>query len=199
MLTKIILPSPSKEIIRRIYELSDSAAEELSLKQIHDNIQNYTKNSVSRKFIEDDPIITNLSIKEFGHFFEEKFIPAAGIVKNINQTKKYACWPPHTDRTRLFALNYYITEGGTNVSTVFYTYQDDYIPGPGTGKIFKYEDLEIVKSYHTQINTWYALSVRQAHSVENIESIRLIFTLSFFDITYQDFLKKYNYTNLSML
>jgi hypothetical protein len=115
-----------------------------------------------------------------------------GIIRNIG-FEKFACWPPHTDRVRIFALNYYLREGGEYVTTVTYNTLDHNIAGEGTGKIYKYEDLSIDKIYHLKMNSWYALSVRQAHSIENIENMRLIFTLSFHDITYHEFQGKYNH------
>lgn len=191
MITKLNLPKPSKNIIDRVFELSETADLEIELKNKHDSIQNFTKNSVSRKFIENDYIIQELAQKEYSNFFDEKIIPAVGIIKNI-QKEKYACWPPHSDRVRIFALNYYIQEGGEYVTTVTYNTIDNHIAGTGTGKIYRYEDLEIDTVYHTEMNSWYALSVRQAHSIENIETTRLIFTLSFWDITYDKFIEKYN-------
>ena len=99
----------------------------------------------------------------------------------------------HADRVRIFALNFYVQEGGKNVTTVMYNSHGDYQVGLGTGRIFKYEDLSVDTLYQLEVKKWYALSVRQAHSVENIETTRLIFTLSLFDITYDQFLIKYKY------
>lgn len=190
MIIELNLPRPSKKIIEAIYRISNHAPLELELKAMHDKVQDFKRNSVSRKFIEDDEELNILAQEEYSSLFEEKFKPAAGIVKNI-KTYQTACWPPHADRVRIFALNYYVEEGGKYVTTVMYNNHGNYKVGPGTGSVFKYEDLTIDKSYHLKTKTWYALSVRQAHSIENIETTRLIFTLSFFDITCQEFIQKY--------
>jgi hypothetical protein len=190
MIVELDLPHPSENIIQVAHRIANSAPLDLELKAMHDKIQDFTKNSVSRKFIEDDEELNILAQSEFGHLFDEKFKPAIGIVKNI-QPDKCACWPPHSDRVRIFALNYYIKEGGKYVTTVTYNRHGDYKVGPGTGSIFKYEDLTIDTEYHLKMNQWHALSVRQAHSIENIESTRIIFTLSFYDITCKNFIEKY--------
>jgi hypothetical protein len=190
MIVELDLPLPSEKIIQAIHRISDSAPLELELKAMHDRMQDYTRNSVSRKFVEDDEELNNLAQLEFGHLFEEKFKPAAGIIKNLS-SEQVACWPPHADRVRIFALNFYVQEGGKNVSTVMYNTHGDYQVGLGTGSVFKYEELTVVTSYQLEVEKWYALSVRQAHSIENIESTRLIFTLSFFDTTCAEFIKKY--------
>jgi hypothetical protein len=186
------IPMPSEDIINAAYRIANSAPLELELKAMHDKIQDYKKNSVSRKFVEDDMELNYLAKKEFENFFEEDFKAAVGVIKNIREEEfQYACWPPHADRVRIFALNFYIKDGGKDVKTVMYTTHGDFKSGPGTGNVFKYEDLTVDKEYHLEINKWYALSVRQAHSIENIENTRIIFTLSFFNLTFHDFVKKY--------
>lgn len=190
MIVELDLPAPSERIIQAAYRIANSAPLELELKEMHDRVQDYTRNSVSRKFIEDDEELNRLAQEEFKFLFDEEFKPAVGIVKNI-QTDRHACWPPHADRVRIFALNYYIQEGGSNVTTVMYDGYGDYRIGPGTGSVFKYEDLVVDTQYHLKTKSWYALSVRQAHSIENIETTRIIFTLSFFDITCKQFIEKY--------
>jgi hypothetical protein len=194
MIREINLPPPSQKILEKIERmLSITEIDlELALKRKHDYIQKFRKNSVSRKFLEDDEELNQLSQNEYKIFFNEKFHASLGIIRNI-ETEKYACWPPHTDRVRIFALNYYLREGGEYVTTVTYNTLDNNIAGAGTGKIYKYEDLSVDKTYHLKMNSWYALSVRQAHSIENIENMRLIFTLSFHDITYHEFESKYNH------
>ena len=193
MIVALNIPPPSVKIINAVNRIASVAPHELELKAIHDKFQDYSINSVSRKFIENDEELNEVAQAEFSGLFKEKFKPAAGVVKNISTKNRYACWPPHSDRVRIFALNYYIQEGGQNVTTIMYKKFGNYDVGTGTGQIFRYNELEIDKTYHLQVNKWYALSVRQAHSIENIETTRLIFTLSFFDLTCEEFLKKYQH------
>lgn len=191
MFVKINLPSPSAAIRKEIFRIVESSPLEMSLKSKHDSIQNYTVNSVSRKFIETDSIFNDLVQSEYSRYFDEPFSPAVGIITNTD-VNTIACWPPHSDRVRIFALNFYLTEGGQRVETIMYDHHDDYISGIGTGKIYNYSDLKVEKTYHLKLNQWYALNVRQAHSIENIETQRIIFTISFHDFNYFDFVKKYS-------
>jgi hypothetical protein len=190
MFIKLNLPKPSEELVSEIYRIAETSPLELELKKKHDLVQNYTVNSVSRKFIENDKNFNELVQKEFSSYFTEPFYPAVGIVTNTDITRT-ACWPPHSDRVRIFALNYYLEEGGSNVETVIYKSFDNYNAGVGTGKIYNYSDLETDKKYHLVMNQWYGLNVRQVHSIENVETRRIIFTISFHDLTFFDFEKKY--------
>ena len=59
MIIELNIPAPSEKIIQAIHRISDSAPLELELKAMHDRIQDYTRNSVSRKFVEDDEELNN--------------------------------------------------------------------------------------------------------------------------------------------
>lgn len=190
MFVKLNLPSPSTAIVNEISRIVLDAPLEMNLKKLHDGIQDYKINAVSRKFIEDDQTFNDLVYHQYTQYFNHKFFPAVGIVNNVF-ADKIACWPPHSDRTRIFALNYYLQEGGDNVQTVMYKTHDNYDSGIGTGKIYKYQDLAIDKIYHLRMKQWYALNARQAHSIENIVSRRIIFTLSFHNISFFEFCEYY--------
>ena len=189
MIKILKLPQPSIELVELCRHMAITAPLEMNLKKLHDNIQNHTVNSVSRKFIEDNDKLNLLVNREFQNYFRHPMYPALGIVKNIGDT--IACWPPHSDRTRIFALNYYIEEGGSNVQTVMYNTIDNYDAGKGTGNIFPYRGLTLDQVFHLDMNQWYAFNVRKVHSIENVVSTRLILTLSFHDLNYFDFLNMY--------
>lgn len=192
MFVKVNLPTPSPELIQEVYRVAKAAEWELNLKKKHDFIQNYTVNSVSRKFVEDDERFNTIVQDQYSNLFEENFYPAVGIVTNT-ETSRIACWPPHSDRVRIFAFNYYLEEGGTNVETVMYNTFDNYNAGVGTGNIYPYEQLVKDKTYHLKMNQWYALNVRQVHSIENIETRRIILTISFHNMNFYDFSSKYKH------
>ena len=67
----------------------------------------------------------------------------------------------------------------------------DHTPGLGTGKPWQYSEVELYKEAHFELNKWYGLSVRRAHSIERIETRRLLFSLSFYNITFDEFKEKY--------
>jgi hypothetical protein len=189
MIKIINIPKPSDLLISRCFELLETAPLELHLKSVHDKIQNFTINSISRQFVVDDKILNDLIDQEYQKFFKHKIQPSLAIIKNIEDT--VACWPPHSDRTRICALLYYIQSGGDRVQTIFYNKVDNYISGPGTGKIFPYRGLTIDQAYEVEMEEWHSFNVRQVHSVENIETTRMILNLSFLDINYFDFVEIY--------
>lgn len=140
--------------------------------------------------------IADLGKNEYQHFFAEKIFVFAMIIRPepwINSAEKYvsSSYPPHHDHARTMGINYYIDCGGTNVKTVMYNetkYDNTDLPQlPG------YELVTVMQEYHTDPNVWYAIEGSRFHSVENIESDRLLLTLSFEDLRYLDFCTKYKH------
>lgn len=191
IILELNLPAPNSQLLDAIMRCVNAAPIDTVIKSTHERIQGNTVNVVSRQFEKDDDEVIQLARQQYQPFFDEEFFPVIGILRNMDKTQKYACWPPHSDRERIFGLNWYIEEGGQHVSTVFYKQMWDHLPGDGTGKIWKYSEVELDQNIHFDINKWYALSVRRAHSIEHIENRRLIFSLSFYNITFYEFKEKY--------
>jgi hypothetical protein len=83
--------------------------------------------------------------------------------------------PAHYDYYRHIAINYYIDLGGDSVRTCFYDKSREM--DMEDSKFFTYDEINLQKSYHLQLNNWYSYSVQQCHSVENIETTRIILIL----------------------
>lgn len=140
-------------------------------------------------------LISDLGKNEYQHFFDEKILVFAMIIRPepwINSAEKYinSSYPPHHDHERTMGINYYIESGGDNVKTVMYNetkYNND-IPN-----LPRYDQVTVMQEYRTEPNTWYAIEGSRFHSVENIESDRLILSLSFEDLLYSDFFTKYKH------
>ena len=82
-------------------------------------------------------------------------------------------------------INFYIDLGGDNVSTVFYDKhdpEDDLVGGHNA----RYEDLTKVSEHFCNDSTWYVFDTRQYHSVENIESTRVMLTISLRGVNAKD-------------
>jgi len=191
MMLKLNLPVPSAALYSTIHSVAETAPYDWKLKEALDKINRYSVNSMTHTFPENETL-TALTVEEYQQFFPtENLIPSVGVLRNTEKGR-IACFPPHGDRGRIFALNFYIQSGGKDVQTIFY---DKYIPfdaGPGTGQQFRYDEVKIETIYRTKMDTWYALNVRQIHSVENIETTRIIYTISFHDISMVDFINKYH-------
>lgn len=191
IILELNLPGPNELLLDAIMRCANEAPIDTRYKGNHERLQGNTINAISRQFEKDNEEIIELARKQYQPFFEEEFFPVVGILTNIDPNEKYACWPPHSDRERIFALNWYIEEGGENVSTVFYKQMWDHTPGLGTGKPWKYSEVEVDHEIHFEMNKWYALSVRRAHSIERVENRRLLFSLSFYNISFYEFKLKY--------
>jgi len=191
MMLKLNLPKPSKELYNEIWRVANNSGYDWDLKAALDKINRYQVNSITHVFPEDD-IITKLTMDEYQEYFlGHKLIPSVGVLKNTEKNRT-SCFPPHGDRTRIFALNFYIQKGGKDVKTVFYDKHISFNSGPGTGEQFRYDEVEVETVYRTKMDTWYALNVRQIHSVEDVETIRIIYTISFHNISMVDFIEKYH-------
>ncbi len=191
MMLKLNLPKPSKELYAEIWRVANDAGYDWPLKAGLDKINRYEVNSITHVFPEDS-ILNELTIKEYQEYFQgHKLIPSVGVLRNTEKDR-VSCFPPHGDRTRIFALNFYIQKGGKDVQTVFYDKHISLDSGPGTGEQFRYDQVEVETVYRTKMDTWYALNVRQIHSVENIETIRIIYTISFHHFNMVEFVEKYH-------
>lgn len=185
------LPKPNPDLEREILRCAYGAPIDSVFKGHHERFQNQPVNAVSRQYEKEDDVVIKLGREQYQPYFDEEIFPVVGILTNVDSNSKYACWPPHSDRERIFAMNYYYEEGGDNVTTVFYKQMIDHTPGKGTGKRWQYEEVEPHYTAHFEMNKWYGLSVRRAHSIENVENRRIMFTLSFYGITFDQFILKY--------
>jgi hypothetical protein len=183
MIHKIDLPNPSNELITQVKKYAVEAPINYSSVEWHKTIQNGKVNCASGYFFT-QPSVTELALTEFAGFFTTKITPMIGVLSNIND-RSVASYPPHTDRTRTMTLNYYIDLGGENVSTVFYTKKDDTILEPDF-KVFTYEQVDPICSLNLSSNIWYALNVQKIHSVENINTTRIMLALSLYDCDFND-------------
>jgi hypothetical protein len=187
------LPKPNADLEREILRCAHEAPLDTVFKTHHENFQNVTVNAVSRQYEKTDEVVIKLAKEQYQVYFDEEIFPVVGILTNVHPTEKYACWPPHSDRERVFCMNYYYEEGGENVTTVFYKQMCDNTPGLGTGKRWQYTECEVHEPIHFEMNKWYGLAVRRAHSIENVENRRIMFSLSFYDINFDEFKLKYKH------
>ena len=92
-------------------------------------------------------------------------------------------------------MNYYFELGGDNVRTVFYKQKqsDVYPDDPTVGSTADYEMLDVHGEYATHTNEWYALNVGHYHSVENIETTRIILSIGMPMLSFDQFKMKYDH------
>jgi hypothetical protein len=183
MFTEINLPKPSEKLINLIKTVAADRPTNIGGKAVHDAIQESYRNNAAGEFFRTEEI-TQLALSEYQHYFYNNVIPMIGLLRNT-RTDQLAGYAPHSDRIRNVAINFYIDLGGSNVSTVFYDKydpEDDLVGGYNA----KYEDLNKVGEYFCNDSTWYVFNSRQYHSVENIETTRVMLSLSLIGINAED-------------
>jgi hypothetical protein len=124
-------------------------------------------------------IISNALLQEirkiYSPFFDED---VNAIVGNFTNTYGDGLTesPPHCDRYRHVSINYLLQTGGSNVRTCFFN------------ESRKNDDLSMAENCrHDELtrdfdiclpkNVWHSYNVQNYHSVENIETTRLMFSL----------------------
>lgn len=189
MIVPLDLPMPSPKLINLVRETALNRPVNMSSKFWHEQQQSSSNINCAAGDFFSDTEITELTRLEYQHLFDEVIYPVVGIIINTNPDK-IASYPPHVDRARITALNFYVDEGGEEVTTVLYN-QYESIEDTVGGQVAKYEDLTIDHVYKMTSNQWYALNVRQYHSVENIETSRIILSISLIHCDQVKFCEKY--------
>lgn len=186
IILELNLPKLSAELFALVQDHVNNVYLDPSDKQWLDNFHGIT-NTVGHNFSFMPEIEEQVRL-EYNNFFPNKEIHViTSVIKNLG--RKPGCIPPHYDRGRLLAINYYISLGGDSVDTVFYNQKR---PVSEKENNIVYAELTEVDRY-TFPTGWYAFNVCQTHSVENIVGNRCFFAITWKDSKYQveDFIKDY--------
>lgn len=167
------LPPLAAEIKTKVRLLSNSLAQNddsrLWINKFHEN----TVNSVNHSYVW-APELNDEITELYGKYFNEPIKTMVGVQRNV--TSKIGCTPPHCDRARNIAINYYIDLGGEDVKTCFYDYIENN-RSLNESKNLRYSETNLVSSHTLTNDTWYAFNTQQCHSVENIETLRIFLGL----------------------
>jgi hypothetical protein len=191
MISLLNLPKPSDNLMSMIVSHLDTLKFSNNAKTYYDLTQQGKVNCCEGQIFQCSPLITMQMYKEFYPHIKMKFLTTIGIFKNTDLTK-LAYLPPHIDATRKLVLNYVIDEGGKNTLTSMYKMNCSKSTLPRDIQMISYENLDLSFSVKTLKDNWYATDVQNYHSVDNIETQRVILTISFSDINYSYFKNKYN-------
>lgn len=182
MLRHISLPKPSDTLTNLVKRHATIAPINHSSLSWHSTVQNHKVNCVEGSFFK-VPEVYSMAKDEYQQYFKVEITPIVGRLINTNPTST-ASYPPHIDKSRSTAINFYIDEGGDNVETVFYQPYNSLNNYPG--KVLTYDDVQPIARYVLPKHAWYALDVRKFHSVENIKTIRIMLALSFYDVEFKN-------------
>ena len=187
MYKKINLPKPSDKIKKIVLDIADNCAINTNSIIWHKTINNV--NIVSGSFIYKENLLLQIN-EEYQSFFKHKLNSTVGVLENVEPNNlNLGVYPIHSDKVRHVAMNYFFDLGGSNVETVFYDKFDDLSDTIG-GHVLPYGALSPVKNYITETNTWYCFNTKQYHSVENIQTKRIILSVRV-DTTYEAFMNEY--------
>lgn len=124
----------------------------------------------------------------YQHLFYENITPVIVKLINTDINAGPAFYMPHVDKKRLVTLNFCISPGGKNVTTSFYKESGDY---SASGNSLTYNDVTLDTKHSFNDSKWYFLDVNRYHSVENISDTRILFSISFNNISGDEFKEKY--------
>jgi hypothetical protein len=184
------LPQPSEQLIEAIQKFAATVKPDPDDKPWLDASQGNTVNSVESIFARAEPLDYLLQ-QEYGQYFTDTNIFAVvGVMQNLDLT--LACLPPHIDQKRALAINYYVELGGANVVTSFYDVKEPTLSD--AARNYRYNEVSKTGHYKFKSNQWYAFDAAQCHSIENIETKRLIIMIFRTDnienYTITDFIKQ---------
>jgi hypothetical protein len=167
------LPQPTAQLEQALRKFAATIKTDPDDKPWLEASQEQEVNGVDAAFVRAETL-EPLVREQYGQFFPDTDIMAlVGIMRNLESHP--ACLPPHVDQTRALAINYYIDLGGDHVTTSFY----DRVEQVSVDRAynFRYKDLNKVGEFCFAANKWYAFSTDRGHSVEGIETQRLMFAI----------------------
>lgn len=176
MIVQLNLPLPSQLLSDAITRSALSAPINPDNKRWSDQFHNNKINSALQLFGYVDNSVVQQIITEYQNFFSKhQIIPYINIMQN--NIDEPACIPPHSDRGRKLAINCYIHLGGDQVETVFY--KNKVATKENSATNFLYANTGGIERKEIFSIGWYAYEVNRIHSVENIETTRIMFAINF--------------------
>lgn len=135
--------------------------------------------------------------KQYGDFFKSSDVGYSIVtLDNYSPHKGNSYLLPHVDRGRTASINLLLECGGDNVITTLY--EQISIPEHYTtreelpAQYALPENLTEVCSSRLNLSEWTLFSTRNFHSVSNLESSRIILSITFWIEEFSSILKKYD-------
>lgn len=169
------LPDPSFELIQEANNIVIGTVLDRDGKIWLDQ-KNSTNNSAEHLFFVPEKI-DQMVQAEFGYLFKHEIGGMMGIMKNTHS--EYSNQPPHIDRGRCLAINYFLDLGGDEVRTSFYESTNSI--DPNQSQNFTYDEVKKYRAGSVKFasNRWYAFEVNRCHSIENIIGTRYFLSIFF--------------------
>lgn len=167
------LPRPTAQLEQALRAFASTIKTDPDDKPWLEASQDQDVNSVDAAFVRAEALESMVQ-EQYGRFFPDtKLMALVGVMRNLESSP--ACLPPHVDQTRALAINYYLDLGGNHVVTSFYDRHEKVSVERAYN--FRYKDITKVGEFCFEKNKWYAFNTDQCHSVEGIETQRVMFTI----------------------
>ena len=136
-----------------------------------------------------DDYITSSTLTQFQCYFKYA-IDKVYLIMNNSHDGLPRVMPPHTDKYRKTAINFYPKLGGCNSKlTLYKQYGSDQL---NESDLAPYNQLSKESVHSLAENTWFGFNAKQFHSLENITSKRLCLAL-FFTEPFDQFCKMHSH------
>ena len=190
------LPQLDHELVQEIVRLAEKIQPDFSSINWLENFHKKNIKAVSEIYARDNAVLPGHlqdKIKQlYQPYFSAAVTPIIGIFENIYKDSWSEC-PPHCDRQRKLAINYIVNTGGCNVLTCFYN-NKRISESLELSESALHENLSLDFKVRLPDQVWHAYGVQTYHSVENIQTKRIILSLYLEDnIDYNDFIKLHNH------
>ena len=168
------LPAPSSSIIEQINNWANTVQFNADNKRWLEEFHNGAITAPLHLLGVKDKNITEQMILEFQKFFpKHRITSTVCIMKNIDNTP--SCMPPHIDRGRALAINYFVDLGGDQVETIFYNFKKSVKDSESSNIQFDQTGGVNTKTVFTR--GWHAFAADQCHAVDNIITTRIFTTI----------------------
>lgn len=176
------LPFPTKEMIDAIYsDIQDSKQfgnfERFSYKfnQVYEGCQ---ENICTGLPIKQPKNLQKFGISLWQNYFSVPIEFGISYFSPKNEKEHYYNIPPHSHTVRTLAINFYIDLGGSQARTYFYNRVNNTgDPIEKYGNWYLREDVKPLSYFVADYNNWYVFPTWMPHSVENINSTRILLTI----------------------
>lgn len=180
MLKTINLPKLQDDILQFITEMTNT---DISRKQykLHGSDGDWWSDHLKseRNMVKTvsliSPVLTSMLRAQYGSLFKNHILnPFVLISENTNPSSP-GYLAPHTDQRSMIAINYCLHRGGDNAMFSVYNEREENYEVRTVVK--DWTDLTILQQYQVKTGDWYSLDTKRFHSVENIETTRIILSM----------------------
>jgi hypothetical protein len=186
MLKTANLPKPSDDILQFLTEMTSTDMSrkkydlQFNFNGVSELSQQCDRNIITPVFLI-SPLLTSMLRAQYGSFFKNHIInPFVIILENTNPTS-LGFLPPHYDERSMIALNYCLRRGGDNAKFSVYNEREENYEVKYVVK--DWADLTPTQQYSVKTGDWYSFDTKRFHSIDNIETTRILLTMRLMNAT----------------